>query len=72
MLAEWLLHELAAIVVTNYTPDRAMRFDLESNPVEFFPRAYFPGDVTLRLGNRKMSADEFKRLAYIIVKGGRV
>jgi hypothetical protein len=72
VLAEWLLHELAAVVVTNYTPDRAVRFDLENNPVDFFPRAYFPGEVTLRLGNRKMSADEFKRLAYIIVKGGLV
>ena len=49
--------------VINYTPDRAVRFDLEGNPVECFPCAYFPGDVTLTLGNRKMAADEFARIA---------
>jgi hypothetical protein len=49
--------------VVNYTPDRAVRFDLEGNPVECFPREYFPGEVTLTLGNRKVSADEFARIA---------
>ena len=49
--------------VINYTPDRAVRFDLEGNPVECLPCAYFPGDVTLTLGNRKMAADEFARIA---------
>ena len=47
----------------NYTPDRAVRFDLEAKPVECLPRAYSPGEVTLRLGNRKMAADEFARIA---------
>ena len=49
--------------VINYTPDRAVRFGLEGNPVECLPSAYFPGDVTLTLGNRKMAADEFARIA---------
>ena len=49
--------------VINYTPDRAVRFDLEGNPVECLPCAYFPGDVTLTLGNRKMAAEEFARIA---------
>ena len=49
--------------VINYTPDRAVRFGLEGNPVECLPCAYFPGDVTLTLGNRKMAADEFARIA---------
>lgn len=35
----------------NYTPDRAVRYDLEGNPVEVLRRAYRLGEATVRLGN---------------------
>lgn len=38
--------------VVNYTPDHAVRFDLDGRPVETFSRAYRPGEVTLYLRNR--------------------
>jgi hypothetical protein len=31
--------------IVNYTPDSAVRFDLDGNPVEHFDRAYIPGQV---------------------------
>ena len=36
--------------IVNYTPDHAVRFDLEGRPVETLARAYRPGEVTLYLG----------------------
>jgi hypothetical protein len=38
--------------VVNYTPDHAVRFDLDGLPVETLTHAYRPGVVTLYLGNR--------------------
>jgi hypothetical protein len=38
--------------IVNYTTDHAVRFDLQGNPVEFFPRAYCPMQVSLTLGSR--------------------
>jgi hypothetical protein len=40
--------------VVNYTPDNAVRFDMEGRPVEIFAHAYRPGEVTLYLGNREL------------------
>jgi hypothetical protein len=40
--------------VVNYTPDHAVRFDMEGRPVEIFAHAYRPGEVTLYLGNREL------------------
>ena len=36
--------------IVNYTPDHAVRFDLEGRPMEALARAYRPGEVTLHLG----------------------
>jgi hypothetical protein len=48
--------------VVNYTPDRAVCFDLEGNPVECFPRAYSPGEVTLMIGGSQIAGDECARI----------
>ena len=45
--------------VVNYSPDRAVRFDLAGNPVAMLDRAYEPGRVTLLLGGKQVSADAF-------------
>jgi hypothetical protein len=45
--------------VVNYTPDQAVRFDLDGKPVERLAHAYSPGEVTLALGKRRTTADEF-------------
>lgn len=34
----------------NYTPDQAVRFNLEGEPLEVLPAAYKPGVIQLRLG----------------------
>ena len=38
--------------IVNYTPDHAVRFDLEGRPIETLARAYRPGEVTLYLSGR--------------------
>ncbi len=40
--------------IVNYTPDHAVRFDLEGKPVETLAHAYRPGEVTLYLGGREI------------------
>ena len=45
--------------VINYSPDRAVRFDLAGNPVVMLDRAYEPGRVTLLIGGKQVSADAF-------------
>ena len=42
--------------VVNYTPDSAVRFDLDGNPVEHFDRAYMPGQVEVFIGKHKLPA----------------
>jgi hypothetical protein len=44
--------------IVNYSPDCAVRFDLEGNPVERFDRAYRLGEATLSIGGRAMSHAE--------------
>jgi hypothetical protein len=36
-------------LIVNYTPDRAVRFDLNGNPVEMFKHAYRPADTCIGL-----------------------
>lgn len=36
--------------IVNYMPDRAVRFDLDGNPIEVFPRAYCPAHIELQIG----------------------
>ncbi len=42
--------------IVNYTPDSAVRFDLDANPVEHFDRAYIPGQVEVFIGKQKLPA----------------
>ena len=42
--------------IVNYTPDSAVRFDLDGNPVEHFDRAYIPGQVEVFIGKHKLPA----------------
>jgi hypothetical protein len=45
--------------IVNYTPDSAVRFDLDGNPVEHFDRAYMPGEVELFIGRRRVPTNAF-------------
>jgi hypothetical protein len=44
--------------IINYSPDRAVRFDLEGKPAELFDRAFRLGEATLSIGGRAMSHAE--------------
>ncbi len=48
--------------IVNYTPDSAVRFDLDGNPVEHFARAYTPGQVELFLRRHKVPAKTFAKV----------
>ena len=48
--------------IVNYTPDHAVRFDLEGRPVETLTRAYRPGEVTVILGRRPVSGESLGRV----------
>jgi hypothetical protein len=43
--------------IVNYTPDCAVRFDLNGDPVEVLDRAYSPGQVSILIGRRKVSPE---------------
>jgi hypothetical protein len=42
--------------IVNYTPDSAVRFDLDGSPVEHFKKAYIPGQVEVFIGKQKLPA----------------
>jgi hypothetical protein len=42
--------------IVNYTPDSAVRFDLDGNPVEHFDRAYISGQVEVFIGKQRLPA----------------
>jgi hypothetical protein len=42
--------------IVNYTPDSAVRFDLDGNPFEHFDMAYRPGQVEVFIGKQKLPA----------------
>ena len=46
----------------NYSPDRAVRFDLEGNSVRVYDQAYSPGEITANLGRRPLSPGEIELL----------
>jgi hypothetical protein len=48
--------------IVNYTPDHAVRFDCEGQPIETLTRAYRPGEVTISLGRRPISAKAFGKI----------
>ena len=41
-------------VIVNYSPDRAVRFDLAGTPIECLPRAYCPGQTSFMLRGRRV------------------
>ena len=45
-------------LVVNYSPDYAVRFDLDGNVVEAFERAFRIGHASFSLGGRKLSRGE--------------
>ncbi len=48
--------------IVNYSPDHAVRFDVEGNPVEVLSRAYGPAEIELQIGRRRISADSFGKI----------
>ena len=56
-------------VVVNYSPDRAVRFDLEGNAIEVLDRAYRIGEASLSIGKRPVSS---KELAAIFGRSARI
>ena len=47
--------------IVNYSPDHAVRFDLDGDPVESFECAYIPGEVELFLRGRKVPTGAFAK-----------
>ena len=43
--------------VINYSPDQAVRFDRNGQPIEILDKAVRPGSATLRLGRRPVTAE---------------
>jgi hypothetical protein len=54
--------------IVNYSPDHAVRFDLQGKPVETLTRAYRPMEVTLTIGRREVSAERFGQILGMIQK----
>jgi hypothetical protein len=54
--------------IVNYSPDHAVRFDLQGKPVETLTRSYRPMEVTLTIGRREMSAERFGQIPGTIQK----
>ncbi len=50
--------------VVNYTPDRAIRFDLDGDAVAIVPQAFRVGDVALLAGESEVSPNLFRELSF--------
>lgn len=66
-LARWKSDQIptfgrATGIVINYTPDHAVRFDLDGNAIEVLDRAYRLGEATLSIGNRPVSSKELEAI----------
>src|SRR4051812_25743247 len=48
--------------IVNYSPDQALRCDLDGRPLEVLGKAYRPGDVGLSIGGRPVSPTVMARL----------
>jgi len=56
-------------VIVNYSPDRAVLFDLEGQPIEMMDRAYRLGEASFSIGKRLVSRGELDaigRTAHIV------
>ncbi len=49
-------------LIVNYSPDRAVRFDLEGNAIEVLDRAYRLGEASFSIGKRPISRGELEAL----------
>lgn len=49
-------------IVVNFTPDHAVRFNLEGTPLEILPHAYRSGEVTLSIGGRRIDPAVMARI----------
>ena len=54
--------------IVNYTPEHAVRFDLEGRSVETLTCAHRPGEVTLSLSGRQFSAESLGAVNFTILK----
>ena len=48
--------------VVNYSPDEAVRCDLDGRPLEVLTKAYRPGEVTVHLGGRRVEPRVMARI----------
>jgi transcriptional regulator with XRE-family HTH domain len=48
--------------VVNYSPDEAVRFDLEANPLTVFDRAYSPGQASIMHRGREIDGPQYARI----------
>ena len=49
--------------VINYSPDKAVRFDRNGQPIAILDKAVRPGTAVLRLGGRAVTAEELRLVA---------
>jgi hypothetical protein len=49
-------------VIVNYSPDHAVRFDLDGHPIEVLPKAWRPGQIALTIGRRPVSEGQINAL----------
>jgi hypothetical protein len=63
------LHGATIGFVVNYTPDCAVQFDLNGDPVEVFDRAYSPGQVSIQIGRRKVPTEVLSRMMGMMPEG---
>jgi len=66
-LARWKSDQIPTFgcptgIVVNYSPDHAVRFDLEGNAIEVLDRAYRIGDVSFSIGKRPVSSRELQAI----------
>jgi hypothetical protein len=66
-LVRWNSHQIPTFgkpvgVIVNYSPGRAVRYDLEGNAVEVLDRAYRLGEVSFSIGKRPVSSKELAAL----------
>jgi hypothetical protein len=56
--------------IVNFSPDCAVRFDLKGRPVEAFEHAYSPGQVSISIGGKEISAEVFGRITGLVPNVG--
>ena len=62
-LARWKSDQIPTFgrpvgVIINYSPDRAVRFDLDGNAIEVLDRAYRLGEASFSISKRPVSRGE--------------